>query len=275
MADASLLIEYSNDGGDSWATVVSGLSIDFGADSYDWIVPSDTTVSGLIRLTDIYTDTVLDTSNVFSIQSFDSITELIINPQEDPKLIELQNWALATSWCSRAVIETFSDPVNTTTFGEVTNALVIDEYNRASTPDGATGDTIYEYLSKIYTFETDELSELADKSIASTRWTMQLGEEHYGDAIVKVQICSNPGDVDKIWFTWYDTGTLGSTLLDHFPNGYLDYSRKEILAFEGDVFNKGLLPTTAVQIKITIITDSDGNGGYVDYFALLADPDLF
>jgi len=200
---------------------------------------------------------------------------LIINPAEDPKLIELQNWALATSWCSRAVIETFSDPVNTTTFGEVSNPLVIDEYNRATTPDGAAASTSYEYLSKIYVFTPNELSEDANISVASTRWTMQIEEEHYGDANVKMEFCSNPGDVDKIWFTWYDTSTAGSTLLDHFPNGYLDYSRMEILAYEGDVFGNGILPTTAVQVRLTITTDSDGNGGYVNYFALLADPDLF
>lgn len=274
MADASLLIQYSNDGGDNWSTVVSGLETNFGTDSYDWIVPNETTTSGLIRIIDIYTDTLLDTSSTFSIQNYDSITDLIINPEEDKKLIELQNWAMSTSWCSRAILETFNNITETITF-ETANTLVIDEYNRASTPEGASPSTPYTFLSKIYDFTPDELSEQASKSITSTKWTMQIDEEHYGNATVKMEFCTNPGDIDKLWFTWYDTGTSGSTLLEYFPNGYLDYSRMEVLAYEGDVFGIGILPTTTVQIRLTITTDSEGNGGYVNYFALLADPDLF
>jgi hypothetical protein len=274
MADANLLIQYSNDGGNNWSTVVSGLEVDFGSGSYDWIVPEDNTVSGLIRITDLSNGLVLDTSNSFSIQSFDSITDLIINEAEDPKLIELQNWAMSTSWCSRAIIETFKEFQTVNTF-ETATTLLIDEYNRAITPETALPNTAYTLYSKIYIFETDELSEQASKSIASTKWSMQIDEKRFGNANVKMEFCTNPGDVDKIWFVWYDTATQGSTLLDNFPNGYLDYSRKEILAYEGDAFGNGILPTNSVQVRLTITTDSEGNGGYINYFALLADPDLF
>jgi len=274
MADASLLIQYSNDGGNNWSTVVSGLGADFGSGSYDWIVPEDNTVSGLIRIIDLSNDLILDTSNSFSIQSFDSITDLIINKAEDPKLIELQNWAMSTSWCSRAIIETFNEFQTVNTF-ETATTLLIDEYNRATTPENALANTAYTLYSKIYTFETDELSEQANKSIASTKWSMQIDEKRFGNANVKMEFCTNPGDVDKIWFVWYDTATQGSTLLDNFPNGYLDYSRKEILAYEEDAFGNGILPTNSVQVRLTITTDSEGNGGYINYFALLTDPNLF
>lgn len=274
MADALLLIEYSNDNGTNWSTIVSGYGADFGTGSYDWIVPNDTTESGLIRITDLTSSTVLDISNIFSIQTFDSISNLIINQVEDPKLIELQNWALATSWCSRAIIETFQKFETVQVF-QATTTLIIDEYNRARTPDNATPNTAYTLYSKVYTFNTDELSEDASASISSTKWTMQIGEKRFGNANVKMEFCTNPGTTDPVWFTWYDTATTGSTLLDNFPNGYLDYSRLEVLAYEGDVFGKGLLPTNSVQVRLTITTDSEGNGGYVEYFALLADPDLF
>lgn len=274
MADALLLIEYSNNGGSTWSTVVSGYGADFGAGSYDWIVPNDTTTSGLIRITDLTSSQVLDTSNTFSIQTYDSISSLIINQVDDGKLIELQNWALATSWCSRAIIETFQN-FETVQLFQASNTLIVDEYNRARTPDGATPSTAYTLYSKVYTFRPDELSEDANVSISSTKWTMQIGEKRFGNANVKMEFCTNPGDTNEVWFTWYDTGTLGSTLLENFPNGYLDYSRLEVLAYEGDVFGKGLLPTNSVQVRLTITTDSEGNGGYVEYFALLADPDLF
>lgn len=274
MADATLLIEYSNDGGGSWSVVTSGLQADFGAGSYDWIVPDDTTVSGLIRITDLTSGYVLDTSNTFSIQTYDSITHLIINEADDGKLIELQNWALATSWCSRAIIETFQN-FETVQLYQTANTLIIDEYGRATVPDNATANTAYTLYSKIYAFQPDELSEDASYSISTTRWSMQIGEKRYGNAHVKMEFCTNPADTDKIWFTWYDTATVGSTLLENFPNGYLDYSRLEVLAYQGDVFGKGLLPTNSVQVRLTITTDSEGNGGYIDYFALLGDPDLF
>jgi len=274
MADALLLIEYSNDNGGSWSTIVSGYSADFGAGSYDWIVPNDTTESGLIRITDLTSSTVLDTSNIFSIQTFDSITDLIINQVDDTKLVELQNWALATSWCSRAIIETFQN-FETVQVYETANTLIVDEYNRARTPDGAAASTAYTLYSKVYTFTPNELSEDASASISSTKWTMQIGEKRFGNAHIKMELCTNPGSSDEVWFTWYDTATTGSTLLENFPNGYLDYSRLEVLAYEGDVFGKGLLPTNSVQVRLTITTDTEGNGGYVEYFALLADPDLF
>jgi len=274
MADASLLIQYSNDGGDNWSTVVSGLEADFGSGSYDWIVPNDTTTSGLIRITDLTSGLELDTSNSFSIQTFDSITDLIIYEAIDPKVGELQNWAMSTSWCSRAIIETFQNFETVQVFA-TSNSLVIDEYNRATIPDNATANTSYILYSKIYSFQPDELSEDASYSISTTKWSMQIEETRYGNANVKMEFCTNPGDIDKIWFTWYDTATQGSTLLKYFPNGYLDYSRLEILAYEGDVFGNGLLPTNSVQVRLTITTDSESNGGYIDYFALLGDPDLF
>lgn len=272
--DAVLLIEYSKNGGNTWETIVSGYGVTLGSGYYDWIIPNEATISGIIRITDLSSMQVLATSNPFTIKKYDSITDLIINKTEDTKLVELRNWALATSWCSRAIIETFQTTDNLEIYKDNTT-LIIDEYNRARTPENALPNTAYTLYSKVYIFNTDELAEEAAVSIASTKWTMQIKEERYGNANVKMELCTNPGSSDEIWFTWYDTSTKGSTLLKYFPNGYLDYSRLEMMAYQGDVFGKGLLPTNAVQVRLTITTDAQGNGGYIEYFVLLADPNLF
>jgi len=272
--DALLLIEYSNNGGATWSTIVSGYGVTLGSGYYDWIIPNEETVSGVIRITDLNSSQILATSNLFTIKKFDSITDLVINKTEDTKLVELRNWALATSWCSRAIIETFQTTDNLELYKTNYN-LIVDEYNRARTPDNALPNTSYSLYSKVYIFNTDELAEEATVSIASTKWTMQISENHFGNSNVKMELCTNPGSTDEVWFTWYDTSIKGSTLLKHFPNGYLDYSRLEMIAYQGDIFGKGLLPTNSVQIRLTITTDSAGNGGYIDYFVLLADPDLF
>ena len=56
----SLSIEYSTDNGATWAIVVGDTSAGIG--SYDWTVPGTFTSGGLIRLTDLYNNTVTDQS---------------------------------------------------------------------------------------------------------------------------------------------------------------------------------------------------------------------
>jgi hypothetical protein len=274
-ARADILIEYSNNGGDDWFTIVSGLQIGNGDDSYDWIVPNENTISGLIRIVDLSSGGVLDTSSTFSIKNYESITNLIIFKYEDPKLIELQNWALSTTWCSRAIIETFSNIKFLQTYKE-NSTLIVDDYYRLTVPSNAAPNTTYSMITNVYSFIPDNENEIISASINSTKWTLQIGAKRYGtDDIIRMQFCTNPGDSNPLWFTWYDTSITGETVLPQFSSGFLDYSKLEMKAYDADVLGVGILPTFRVQVLLSITTDSNGKGGYIDYFALLADPDVY
>lgn len=276
MALASLYIEYTTNSGVTWYPITSGYDVSAGSGMYDWVVPEDVdTDSAMIRITDLYTGYTLDTSNIFNIQDYDSISTLIINKAKSTKMLTLEYFAYATTWCSRAILESFEtiDKKESASFMEEegVEALIVDEYDRATIPTNALPNTTYYFYSKIIYFVPDEMSEFTSANDVSTMWAMQFSEEHYSGARVKMEINTNPLNKGN-WFVCYDTGTSGTTLDIRYPNRYLDYSRTVMMVGDKDPFDNEILATAVVRVRVSITTNLQGQGGYINYYALLANP---
>lgn len=276
MALANLYIEYTTNSGVTWYPIASGYGIEVGDDSYDWVIPDDVdSNNAMIRLTDLYTNEILATSSIFSIKNYDSISKLLINKTKSTKLVTLEYFVYATTWCSRAVLETFETIDNKESIdfieSEGIETLIIDEYDRATTPSDALPNTTYYFYSKIIYFIPDEMSETTSINVTSNLWAMQISEEHFSGARVKLEFNTNPNN-NGDWFVCYDTGTSGSTIDILYPNRYLDYSRTIIQAHDTDPFGNEVVPTVTVRIRVSITTNSQGLGGYINYYAFLADP---
>lgn len=255
--DISLLLEYSTDS-ITWVPIISGLGADYGIGSYVWDVPDVTSDTVFIRFINLADGSILDTVGPLNLVSTTSITDLIKSVEDvDEQLNKLIDWANSISWCSRSVLDTFQ------TYDLIipSSSLILNEYHRLTIPDNPVTNHEYVAHTPLITFEPDRLGEQVPLEAMSTRWSAQYKIVTYGEASVKIEFSTNQEITN--WFTLYDNSDI---------NNITDKSYSEILA-KSDL--NGVYPTNNVKIRYTIITDSLGRGGYIEYFALLGNPSLF
>lgn len=189
-------------------------------------------------------------------------TDFITAEQTD-QIYALRDWATTISWCSRAILETYLDD------SEI-DVGASDAYDLSSgvllISGTAAPSTAYVYYSKEY-----DIASIAGQSTDSGQYSFYASTIQQGSGNIKIEVSINSGD----WWPWLDTSRAAAG--DQVSlNSYLDRSATEYTAGDVDsVTGYTLASGISFQVRTTITTDGDGFGGYVDYHAFLADPDLY
>jgi len=187
-------------------------------------------------------------------------TNIITVPGDDNvELEDLKNWALTISWCSKAIIDVFTDDSISDKTDPGIEYLTLNA-GEIKTLTAADPSTDYWYYSDKFL--------LATGSGLLTKTTFDMEATTYGgDIVAETTVCSG-----NSWYTWYDTTWAymddPEDIPADFPNGFLDRRKLEKTS---PAFQEG----REAQVRIKIKTNGSGFGGYVDYVAFLTNPDLF
>lgn len=194
-----------------------------------------------------------------------SNTPMINTPgDDDVQLFLLQNWALSISWCSRAILDTFYDD---TMLLEESRTLIINE-NGELVPPATLALETYEAYSDIFDFTT-----LSSGLTPSDQYTFVVDADTYGLGAIRIEISTNALDPLPDWFVWYDTNIVGAG--EGFPNGFLDLSNVPKNAGDEDPFGNPLTSGLYLQLHFSITNDAEGYGGYINYYGIVANPNLY
>lgn len=221
-----------------------------------------------------------------------STSHLILATTDDVQLLKLIDWANTTTWCSRAVLETYN---GLNIISGILTDLIVDEYDHLTIPENAVGNTTYVSYSDIIDFVTDENEEV-EVNTDSSLWAFQISTKRYGNSHIKLELSTNPSsdilydsegkpvkDINgniiylsttPTWFVLYDTSITGA-VSSNYPNGFLDYSRYELSSGIYDIYGNHLTNSASMQVKVSITTDSGISSAYVDYYGIIANPSIF
>ena len=180
----------------------------------------------------------------------------IIVADQDVQIFALRDWATTVSWCSRAILETFEtedewDQDNTDDEITISNGIL-------TVSSSAAASSTYVWESKLY--DIDEISGQTDLSGKYSLYASVTPLVGGGD--IKIEVNPNHGE-GADWWTWYDSANS------------INRNGEEFLAGADDGNGNILVSGINFKVRITFTTDSNGDAGYIDYYAFLADPDLF
>ena len=205
-----------------------------------------------------------------------SATGLITIPGDDDiDLATLQSFALSISWCSRAILEVFYGDELTGVEGTDYDLVAGEEHlvlagGQLQVPKDDIGNTQGDSQANTkYVWYSKQIVLVSGVEPNITKAMFQAKTEQWGvGAEIEFETTINANDAAPDWFKWYDTGTVGTGY--GYADGFLNYSNLEV-----DSTGPNLTAGTTAQIKASIITDSYGWGGLIDYVAVLTDPDLW
>ncbi len=235
-------------------------------------IASDTTEKeGKVTFTDLATGHYelrffgrgFTTNDTKFVSVIDEITSTNFRPEI--RLERILSVFNAIDWPSRAIIESCID--ESLSIGSNTMSL---RDSIIQPPVGALPNTTYTYRTRAISLNLGE--------VVATKAVLQADYVLVGSADIKIETTLS-GVLDDYWYTWLDTQNttvIGSG--EYWADGYFDLTNIEVtnsgLVTSGIII-PGFVPGDSVALRVSITTDSVGNGGYLTSISLFTNPDLW